>query len=160
MEWPEFLDVVDQAEQKGLFALRGEGTARCFGPEFTFNCAEDRLSMHALPIRLGGESRIHLCAHSMNLPARLASFSWNDTLRANLLADVLVVAFAVDSAIELASVVVVFRRFRVEWHEKSARDQEDAKGIERKTARIAGYLLLLLSAYVRQVCITVAAPVA
>ena len=60
----------------------------------------------------------------------------------------LLVAFGIDSAIELASAVVVFRRFRIELHEKFAGNQEDAKGIERKTAPIAGYLLLLLSAYV------------
>ena len=60
----------------------------------------------------------------------------------------LLVAFGIDSAIELASAVVVFRRFQIELHEKFVGNQEDAKGIERKTARIAGYLLLLLSAYV------------
>lgn len=57
----------------------------------------------------------------------------------------LLVAFGIDSAIELASAVVVFRRFRFE---KLAGDLDDVKGIERKTARIAGYLLLLLAAYV------------
>jgi divalent metal cation (Fe/Co/Zn/Cd) transporter len=49
----------------------------------------------------------------------------------------LLVAFGIDSAIELASGIVVFKRFRVE-----------AEQIERRTARIAGYLLLLLSVYV------------
>jgi divalent metal cation (Fe/Co/Zn/Cd) transporter len=60
----------------------------------------------------------------------------------------LLVAFGIDSAIELASAVVVFRHFRIESHEKFARDLDKAETIERKTARIAGYLLLLLSAYV------------
>ena len=95
MRWPEFVDVVRQAEQKCLFALRSERTARCFGREFAFDCAEDRLGMHALPIALGGESRPHLRTHSMNLPAGFASFSGNNTLRPNLLADVPVVALAV-----------------------------------------------------------------
>src|SRR6516162_5157892 len=49
----------------------------------------------------------------------------------------LLVAFGIDSAIELASGIVVFKLFRVE-----------AEQIERRTARIAGYLLLLLSVYV------------
>ena len=96
---PEFIDVVGEAEQECLFALRGERTARCFGREFAFDCAEDRLGMYALPIALGRESRAHLRTHSVNLPARLASFSRNDTLRTNLLADVPVVAFAVELGI-------------------------------------------------------------
>jgi hypothetical protein len=57
----------------------------------------------------------------------------------------LLVAFGIDSAIELASAVVVFRRFQIE---KFAGDFDDGKGIERKVARVAGYLLLLLSAYI------------
>jgi len=60
----------------------------------------------------------------------------------------LLVAFGIDSAIELASAVVVFRRFRIKSHEKFASELDDAGAIERKTARIAGYLLFLLSAYV------------
>ena len=60
----------------------------------------------------------------------------------------LLVAFGIDSGIELASAVVVFRRFRIESHEKFAGDLDRAKTIERKTARIAGCLLFLLSAYV------------
>jgi len=60
----------------------------------------------------------------------------------------LLVAFGIDSAIELASAIVVFRCFRIESHEQYARTLDDARSIERKTARIAGYLLFLLSAYV------------
>ena len=60
----------------------------------------------------------------------------------------LLVAFGIDSAIELASAIVVFRCFRIESHEQYARTLDDAISIERKTARIAGYLLFLLSAYV------------
>src|SRR5437763_2235601 len=60
----------------------------------------------------------------------------------------LLVAFGIDSAIELASAVIVFRRFRIESHEKFATGLNDTEAIERKTARIAGYLLFLLSAYV------------
>lgn len=60
----------------------------------------------------------------------------------------LLVAFGIDSGIELASAVVVFRRFRIESHGESASAPHDARSIERKTARIAGYLLFLLSAYV------------
>ena len=57
----------------------------------------------------------------------------------------LLVAFGIDSAIELASAVVVFRRFRIESHEKFAGDLDDAGAIERKAARVAGYLLFLLT---------------
>ena len=60
----------------------------------------------------------------------------------------LLVAFGIDSAIELASGIVVFRHFRVEFNEQSENALHSSKGIERKAARIAGYLLLLLSAYV------------
>ncbi len=60
----------------------------------------------------------------------------------------LLVAFGIDSVIELASAVVVFRRFRIESHGEFASALDDARAIERKTARIAGYLLFLLSAYV------------
>src|SRR5439155_14373624 len=55
--------------------------------------------MDALTIKLGGEGRPHLRTHSVKLPARLASFSRNDALRANLLTDVPVVALAVELGI-------------------------------------------------------------
>jgi divalent metal cation (Fe/Co/Zn/Cd) transporter len=60
----------------------------------------------------------------------------------------LLVAFGIDSGIELASAIVVFRRFRIESNKKIATGLDHAKAIERKTAKIAGWLLLLLSAYV------------
>lgn len=60
----------------------------------------------------------------------------------------LLVAFGIDSAIELASAVIVFRRFRIEFSEKSESAQHSIGDVERKTARVAGYLLFLLSAYV------------
>ena len=60
----------------------------------------------------------------------------------------LLVAFGIDSATELASAVVVFRRLRIESREEFVSAQDDARSIEHKTARIAGYLLFLLSAYV------------
>ena len=60
----------------------------------------------------------------------------------------LLVAFGIDSAIELASAVIVFRRFRLEFTEKSKSVLHGADEIERKAARVAGYLLFLLSAYV------------
>lgn len=60
----------------------------------------------------------------------------------------LLVAFGIDSAIELASAVIVFRRFRLEFSEKFESNLPSAGNIERKTARVAGYLLFLLSAYV------------
>jgi divalent metal cation (Fe/Co/Zn/Cd) transporter len=60
----------------------------------------------------------------------------------------LLVAFGIDSAIELASGIVVFRRFRFECYAQSENALHSAKRIERKAAQIAGYLLLLLSAYV------------
>jgi divalent metal cation (Fe/Co/Zn/Cd) transporter len=60
----------------------------------------------------------------------------------------LLVAFGIDSAIELASAVVVFSHFRIESHKDFAGDLGNTGVIERKTARIAGYLLFLLSAYV------------
>jgi divalent metal cation (Fe/Co/Zn/Cd) transporter len=57
----------------------------------------------------------------------------------------LLVAFGIDSGIELTSAIVVYRRFCIE---KFAGNLAGAGAIESKTARIAGYLLLLLSAYV------------
>jgi|SRR5438552_4455157 len=60
----------------------------------------------------------------------------------------LLVAFGIDSAIELASAVVVLRRFQLEFTKKSESTQHSIGDVERKTARIAGYLLFLLSAYV------------
>jgi len=60
----------------------------------------------------------------------------------------LLVAFGIDSAIELASAVIVFRRFRFEFTEKFEGALDDGDEIERKAARVAGYLLFLLSAYV------------
>src|SRR5438094_7605262 len=99
IEWPEFVNVVGQTEQESLFALRGERTARCFGREFAFDRAEDSFGVNALPIALGGKSGAHLRTHSMQLPVGLASFSRDDALRANLLADVPMVAFAVELGI-------------------------------------------------------------
>ena len=60
----------------------------------------------------------------------------------------LLVAFGIDSAIELASAVIVFLRFRLEFSEKFENALHGADEIERKAARVAGYLLFLLSAYV------------
>ncbi len=60
----------------------------------------------------------------------------------------LLVAFGIDSAIELASAVIVFRHFRLQFTEKSERTQDSVGDVERKAARVAGYLLFLLSAYV------------
>ena len=60
----------------------------------------------------------------------------------------LLVAFGIDSAIELASAVIVFRRFRLEFIERFESALHGADEIERKAARVAGYLLFLLSAYV------------
>jgi divalent metal cation (Fe/Co/Zn/Cd) transporter len=60
----------------------------------------------------------------------------------------LLVVFGIDSGIELASAFVVFNRFRIESRERFANELADARAIERRTARIAGYLLFLLSAYV------------
>jgi divalent metal cation (Fe/Co/Zn/Cd) transporter len=60
----------------------------------------------------------------------------------------LLVAFGIDSGIELTSAIVVFRRFRFELNQKLESDLCNAREVECKTARIAGYLLLLLSAYV------------
>jgi len=60
----------------------------------------------------------------------------------------LLVAFGIDSAIELASAVIVFRRFRLEFTVKFESALHGADEIERKAARVAGYLLFLLSAYV------------
>ena len=99
IEWPEFVNVVGQTEQESLFALRGERTARCFGREFAFDRAEDSFGVNALPIALSGKSGAHLRTHSVQLPVGLASFSRNDALRANLLADVPMVAFAVELGI-------------------------------------------------------------
>ena len=60
----------------------------------------------------------------------------------------LLVAFGIDSAIELASAIVVYRRFRFEVTEELKTPLPSANDTERKTARVAGYLLFLLSAYV------------
>jgi divalent metal cation (Fe/Co/Zn/Cd) transporter len=60
----------------------------------------------------------------------------------------LLLAFGIDSGIELTSAIVVFHRFQLELNQKLESDVCNAREVERKTARIAGYLLLLLSAYV------------
>jgi divalent metal cation (Fe/Co/Zn/Cd) transporter len=60
----------------------------------------------------------------------------------------LLIAFGIDSAIELASGIVVYRRFRIEVSGGSDNDLRDAQTVERKTARITGYLLFLLSTYI------------
>jgi divalent metal cation (Fe/Co/Zn/Cd) transporter len=60
----------------------------------------------------------------------------------------LLFAFGLDSGIELTSAIVVFLRFRFELNQESESDLSNARDVERKTARIAGYLLMLLSAYI------------
>ncbi len=61
----------------------------------------------------------------------------------------LLVACGIDSAIELTSAIVVFRRFQIETHEEIASHLDGgARAVERKTAKITGYLLFLLSVYV------------
>src|SRR6266496_1960906 len=93
--WPQFVNVVGQAQQESLFALGRERTTRGFGREFAFDRAKDCSSMDALSIALGGESGTHLSTHSAKLPTWLTSLGRNNTLGSNLLADVLVVAFTV-----------------------------------------------------------------
>jgi divalent metal cation (Fe/Co/Zn/Cd) transporter len=53
----------------------------------------------------------------------------------------LLVASGIDSAIELASAVIVFRRFRLEFTVKSESALHVVEEIERKAARVTGYLL-------------------
>jgi divalent metal cation (Fe/Co/Zn/Cd) transporter len=60
----------------------------------------------------------------------------------------LLVAFGIDSIIELASAIAVFRRFRLESIGREAGARTTDQDLEDKTARIAGYLLFLLSIYV------------
>jgi hypothetical protein len=60
----------------------------------------------------------------------------------------LLVAFGIDSGIELTSAVIVFGRFRLEFRQIVNGDLRSPREVERQTARIAGYLLLLLSTYV------------
>src|SRR5260370_20903851 len=96
---PEAIEIVGQTEQKSLFALGGERTTGRFAGEFAFDRAEDSFNMHTLPIALGRESSAHLRTHSMNFPTCLAALSGNDALRAQLLADMPVVALAVEFGI-------------------------------------------------------------
>jgi hypothetical protein len=103
MRTPEAIDVVGQAEQERLLALRGKGTARCFGREFAFDCTEERLGMDALSIAFERKSGTHLCAHSVNLPPRFTLFGWNDALGTNLFTDVPVVAFAIKLCVSHSS---------------------------------------------------------
>jgi divalent metal cation (Fe/Co/Zn/Cd) transporter len=58
----------------------------------------------------------------------------------------LLVAFGLDSAVELASGVLVLRRFRDEYRGPSPGEEEESS--ERRTAAWTGYLLWALAAYV------------
>lgn len=58
----------------------------------------------------------------------------------------LLVAFGVDSVIELASALLLFRRLRQQT--SGTLDEAALEAIERKTAQLAGYLLCGLSVYV------------
>jgi divalent metal cation (Fe/Co/Zn/Cd) transporter len=60
----------------------------------------------------------------------------------------LLLAFGIDSGIELTSAIVVFGRFQLEFSKEAEGNLHNVHNLERKTTRIAGYLLLLLSAYV------------
>ena len=93
---PKFVDVVGQSQQKRLFALRCETSPRCFTGEFSFDCAKDALGLDALSIKLCGKVAPHLCSHSSKFPARLASLSRDNALGTELLADVLMVALAIE----------------------------------------------------------------
>ena len=67
-------------------------------------------------------------------------------LGAGIAADgLLLVAFGIDSCIELTWAIIVFRRFRIEIF---LENREGVRAVERKTTRIAGRLLLLLAIYV------------
>jgi hypothetical protein len=79
-----------------LFALRGEASARCFTGKFAFDCAKDTLGLDALAIKLCGKVAAHLCSHSSKFPARFASLSGDKALGAELVADVLMVALAIE----------------------------------------------------------------
>jgi divalent metal cation (Fe/Co/Zn/Cd) transporter len=58
----------------------------------------------------------------------------------------LLLAFGIDSLIELLSAVVVLRRLR--WESGGTADQQRVGRMERRTARLTGYLLFALAAYV------------
>ena len=60
---------------------------------------------------------------------------------------VLLLAFGVDSVIELISASVLFHRLRKEAT-GAAHDGEEIEALERRAARIAGYLLYALAAYI------------
>jgi divalent metal cation (Fe/Co/Zn/Cd) transporter len=60
----------------------------------------------------------------------------------------LLFTFGIDSGIELTSAIVVSRRLRFESSKQLGADLHSVREVERKTARIAGYLLLLLVTYV------------
>ncbi len=60
---------------------------------------------------------------------------------------VLLLAFGVDSVIELISASVLFHRLRKEAS-GAGKDGAEIEALEHRTARIAGYLLYVLAAYV------------
>ena len=93
---PKFVDVVGQSEQKRLFALGCETSPRCSAGEFSFDCAKDAFGLDALAIKLCGKVAPHLCSHSSKFPTRFASLRRDNALGTELLADVLMVALAIE----------------------------------------------------------------
>jgi len=88
--------VEGQPERQGLADLREQATPGSAGRELPFGGGEDAFHQRPSPLERLGEVRAHLGADSVQVPNSFPASGRNHTLHPHLLADVAMVAFAVE----------------------------------------------------------------
>src|SRR5271167_4913665 len=96
---PQTIQIETQSEQQSLTLLRAQRASRRTSREFAFDRTEQALDQGSAAVESLRECSPHLGAHSMDAPGFLSALGWNYALRAELLADVGVVPFAVELGI-------------------------------------------------------------
>ena len=90
------IQIETQSEQQGLAHLSGQGSTWGAGREFSFDRREQALDQGAAAVNPLRERPPHLGAHAMYAPGFLSTLGGNHALRSEALADVGVIALAVE----------------------------------------------------------------
>ena len=90
------IQIETQSEQQGLTHLRAQRSTRCAGREFSFHRGEQALDQGAAAVNPLRESPPHFGTHSVHAPGFLSAFGGDHALRSESLADVSMIALAVE----------------------------------------------------------------
>src|SRR5262245_52804830 len=89
------IDIIGQPQQHSLPILRRLRPSRSLSRELPFDCRKDTLHLGPLSILPLREATPHLGTDPMDLPRGFAALGGNNALRSHLMADMLMIAFAV-----------------------------------------------------------------